>query len=107
MFYLVGSRFFGTHREDSDYDFIAEDNETNRKICEDLGLSRLEPKIPVRYAGEPVDICLVPNVQPYIRARDEIARLPDLANLSKEERHNKIVTLVRKYRQELANGMVE
>lgn len=107
MFYLVGSRFFGDYREDSDFDFIAEDNEINRRICEDLGLERLQPQIPVRYAAEPLDVCLVPNVQPYIRARDEVARLPDLLNLTKDERHQKIVSLVRQYRMELDNGLVE
>lgn len=97
MFHLVGSRFYGTHREDSDYDFIAEDNEENRRTCVSLGLRRLDSPY-VRYVGHGLDVCLLKNVEKYVQARDLLSQVPNVRKLSKYERHSKL--------KEIINGMV-
>jgi len=100
-FFLVGSRFYGTNREDSDYDYIAEDTPEARQECIKLGLSRLESSPKVRYVGHGFDICLVKNVKKYVEARDQVAKLPNVTNLSKGERHFKLLRTL-----ETLNGMV-
>lgn len=98
MFYLIGSRFFGTHRPDSDWDYVGEKNLENQKLCETLGMKEV-PGSPspsmMRYWGMNHDILLVDDLPRQLRIRDEIARFP---NLSKEERQKKM--------KEIANGMV-
>lgn len=40
-FWLTGSRFFGTHRSNSDYDFFTQDDvDIERYLCEELGFHR-------------------------------------------------------------------
>lgn len=97
MLYLVGSRFFGNHRPDSDWDFIGEDSEENRKFCEGMGLSRLTNTSLVRYHGYAIDVCLVNDIDARLFARDQIALL-DWRKMTKQERHNKIMELVDAYK---------
>jgi len=96
--YLVGSRFFGTHRDDSDYDYIAEDTPQNRKLCENAGLKRCESRF-VRYTSDTMDVCLASpaDVKAAIYARDRVAELPNVRELTKAERHQKIQEFFRSY----------
>ena len=95
MFYLVGSRFFGTHREDSDWDYLGEDTPENRKLCEVLGLKQIpaNPQL-TRYWNNGIDICLVSNLERSIRARDIAAAMPDIKELTKAERHQRIREII-------------
>lgn len=50
VFYLTGSRYFGTERPDSDYDFFTQENEQLEKVLEDNGF-RLDSE---SYQGDPI-----------------------------------------------------
>lgn len=94
MFHLVGSRFFGTDRVDSDYDFIAANTPEVHSECLRLGLKRLDTETN-RYFGHGVDVCLVPNLERSLKARDELASIPNIKDLSKSERHLKLKEIMR------------
>jgi len=106
MFYLVGSRFYGMHREDSDYDYVAEDTPENRATCERMGLQRILSSPKVRYGGlsngRSYDVCLYKNVAKYVRARDKVAQLPSIYGWTTDERHAKVLEFL----QEDTDGMV-
>lgn len=70
MFYLAGSRYFGTATEDSDDDYVAQDNPTNRKVCETLGMKRVTESKWVKYHGFRVDVLLVQNIESTLYARE-------------------------------------
>ena len=90
MFYLVGSRFFGTYRPDSDWDFLAENTPERHEDCLRLGLKRLENSPHVRYYGNGLDVCLVDDLERSLKARDIVASSPEIVNLPKNERHQKL-----------------
>lgn len=93
MLYLVGSRYFGTHRPDSDIDYIGDDSEENRALCEKSGLKRIDsPK--TRYAGHGNDVCLYPDVTKYVQARDKLAEVPGVRDMSTDERHLKLLEIL-------------
>lgn len=96
MFYLVGSRFFGTHREDSDWDFFGADTASNRVLLERLGLKQ-RPTLKSgdihywgNYRGRWLDVVLTKALEQRIHARDVLARLPGVKELTKFERYQKI-----------------
>ena len=100
MFYLVGSRFYGTHRDDSDWDYLAENNAKNRERCERMGL-QVVPSPPTggthywgRYQGRTLDILLVDDVMRRVYARDVLAKLPEVKQLSKSERHRRVREII-------------
>jgi len=86
MFYLVGSRFYGLHHEDSDWDYVAGDTPENRELCERLGLKRVDGDKDVRYHGAGMDVWLINDVERSVRARDIVAQFPYLSGLTKEQR---------------------
>jgi|SRR6185436_10977149 len=100
MFHLVGSRFFGTNHENSDWDYFAEKTQENRERCERMGLKEQ----PVRksgsvhywglYRGRWLDVLLVDDLESKLRARDTLAKLPGVAQLSKSERYQKIREII-------------
>jgi hypothetical protein len=103
MFYLVGSRFYGTHRSDSDWDYLGEECIANRELCESMGL-RLVPSPDTGgthywgyHQGRVYDILLVEDLANRIHARNEVAKLPNVASLTKAERHKKV--------REIINGL--
>ena len=91
MFYLVGSRFFGDYRPDSDYDLVGEDTPEIREFLERQGFKRLD-SIHVRYHRDNLDVCLVENLEARLYARDNVDK-----NLPKRERHEKIRELINAY----------
>lgn len=95
MLYLVGSRFFGTNRDNSDFDFVGEDTPENRTLCEKLGAKRIESPF-VRYHGKGFDICLVNNIEAQLFARREVKKL-DVNSMSKKERHEKVKEFIDAY----------
>lgn len=95
-FHLVGSRFFGTHRPNSDYDYLAEDIPENHQLCVSMGLKKLDSPFQ-RYYGHGVDVCLVSNLDVRLKARDELAKLPNVRQLSKRARHSKLKELIDAY----------
>jgi hypothetical protein len=100
MFYLVGSRFFGTAKKNSDWDYIALDLPKNRELLENLGLKlrKQTPSGAVQYWGQvgdtTVDVCLVTNLEARLYAR---MRAWEFRNLPKAERHAKIKEFVDAY----------
>lgn len=106
MFYLVGSRFFQTHREDSDIDLIANDTPENRAFLVSKGLECYSND-PVRYVGFGYDVALFPDVKPYVDARDKLGKAPGVHNLTKRERHRVLSKIVKRNLQEMTYGMVE
>jgi hypothetical protein len=96
MFYLVGSRFFGAHRENSDWDYFGAKTQENREICERMGLKELPPRKSGslhywgKYQGRWLDVLLVDDLMHKIYARDALAKLPGVEKLSKVERYQKI-----------------
>jgi hypothetical protein len=88
MFHLVGSRFFGTARDDSDWDYIGENTEENRIHCLALGLQQLEN--PRRFFGHGKDVYLVDNLDLHLYARELVAALPNVQQMDKATRHEKL-----------------
>lgn len=95
MFHLVGSRFYGTHRPDSDYDYIAANTPENHRYCVQLGLKKLDSKYE-RYFGHGIDVCLVPNLELSLYARDELAKVEGVQRMTKQERHAKLKEFISK-----------
>lgn len=96
MFYLVGSRFFGTHHENSDWDFLGAKTQENRELCERMGLREQPPPKSGdvhywgMYQGRWLDILLTSNLEQKIYARDTLAKFPNVSQLNKTERYQKI-----------------
>jgi hypothetical protein len=102
MFHLIGSRYYGVNREDSDYDYIAQDTPENRALCESLGMQRVPDDPRVRYYGNKHDVMLyTEDVNKYVKARDELAKRP-VYGLTTDERHALLMEIL----QEDAHGMV-
>jgi hypothetical protein len=96
MFYLVGSRFYGTHRDDSDWDYLGEECFENRELCERMGL-KLVPSPDTGgthywgyFDGRFLDVLLVNDLANRVHARDKVAEIPGVQGLTKAERHKKV-----------------
>ena len=70
MFYLIGSRYFGTDTEKSDHDYVAQDTSENRWTCEKFGMKRVTDSKWVKYHGHRVDVLLVLNIESTLYARE-------------------------------------
>jgi len=70
MFYLVGSRYFGTEHENSDHDYVAQDTPFHREFCENMGMKRVTESKWVKYHGHRVDVLLVQNIESALYGRE-------------------------------------
>jgi hypothetical protein len=98
ILHLVGSRFYNAHREDSDFDYIGENTPEMRRFCLSLGLRRLDQSKHERYWGHGIDVCLVPNLEISLKARDALLKIPNIDKMSKADRHDKLMEVMRALR---------
>ena len=92
--FLIGSRAYGCHRPNSDWDYMGEDNPENHQYCQSLGLRRVwNIRVP-QYFGKVgnrwMDVILVPDIDLRLQVHEELGDMPDMRFLSKEERTQRL-----------------
>jgi hypothetical protein len=104
MFYLAGSKYFGTDTEKSDTDYVAQDTPFHHELCQKLGMKRVTESKWVKYHSFRVDVLLVLNIESTLYAR-EMAFL-HCPKADKKTRHAYILEAIKEQEAVDATSMV-